>query len=101
MTIKRMTLEQIERSITPAMKRRARAAMLREPDLTDPDAPEVTDAMFAVARRPGRVSPEMKKVSQNIRFDRDVLDGLKKTGRNWSTRVNAVMRGYLSGLGVL
>jgi uncharacterized protein (DUF4415 family) len=96
-----MTLEQIERSITPAMKRRMRAAAKREPDLTDPDAPEITDAMFAVARRPGRGNPAMKKVSQNIRFDRDVLEGLKSTGRNWSTRVNAVMRGYLSGLGVL
>ncbi|MDR2268902.1 MAG: BrnA antitoxin family protein [Rickettsiales bacterium] len=101
MTIKKMTLEEIERSITPQMRRRMRHAMLREPDMTDPDAPEMTDVMFVVARRPGRSNPAMKKVSQNIRFDQDVLAGLKSTGRNWSTRVNAIMRGYLSGLGVL
>lgn len=96
-----MNLKEIEKSITPQMRERMRAAQRREPDLTDADAPEATTEMFAVAHRPGRSNPAMKKVSQNIRFDRDVLTGLKSTGRNWSTRVNAVMRGYLSGLGVL
>lgn len=101
MTIVRMTFEQAVSSITPADLTRAKHAARRAPDLTDPDAPEITDAMALRARRPGRADPAMKKVSQNIRFDRDVLDGLKKTGANWSTRVNAVMRGYLTGLGVL
>jgi len=101
MAIVRMTLEQILASRTLEDTERVRRAAMCEPDLTDPDAPEVSDEMFLRARRPGRKNPAMKKVQQNIRFDVDVLAGLKKTGRNWSTRVNDVMRGYLSSMGVL
>jgi len=101
MAIVRMTFEEALKSITPADRARARRMAKREPDLTDPDAPEVSDEMIAFARRPGRKNPELKKVQQNIRFDVDVLNGLKGLGRNWSTHVNDVMRQYLFKLGVL
>jgi len=37
--------------------------------------------------------PTKKKTS--IRFDEDVLNGLRKTGKGWQTRVNDVMREWL------
>jgi uncharacterized protein (DUF4415 family) len=35
-------------------------------------------------------------VSTTIRFDQDVLDALKATGRGWQTRVNDAMRDWLA-----
>lgn len=54
MAIISMTFEEITRSITPEMEARAREAAQREPDLTDPDAPEGTDEAWDKAYRPGR-----------------------------------------------
>jgi len=36
-----------------------------------------------------------KDNTASIRFDPDVLDGLKALGRGWQTCVNEVMRKYL------
>jgi uncharacterized protein (DUF4415 family) len=50
------------------------------------------------ARKRGRPAGSVKadaKVSTTIRFDRDVLDGLKATGPGWQTRVNDTMRAAL------
>ncbi|MDR3054932.1 MAG: BrnA antitoxin family protein [Zoogloeaceae bacterium] len=51
------------------------------------------------ARRRGRPVGSVKadrKRSTTIRFDHDVLEALKATGRGWQTRVNEVMREWLS-----
>jgi uncharacterized protein (DUF4415 family) len=47
------------------------------------------------ARKPGRPAGTVKttaKVSTTIRFDPDVLEGLKATGPGWQTRVNETIR---------
>jgi hypothetical protein len=49
-----MTFEEAISSITPEMDAWAREAALREPDMTDPDAPGVPDEELARAYRPGR-----------------------------------------------
>lgn len=43
-------------------------------------------------RGPGRAP---LKVSTTIRFDADVLAGLKASGKGWQTRVNEAMRDWL------
>ena len=50
-----------------------------------------------MARRAGRPVGTTKadaKVSTTIRFDPDVLDALKATGKGWQTRVNDAMRDW-------
>src|SRR5574337_812634 len=48
---------------------------------------------LAVRRRgPGRAP---RKVPTTIRFDADVLEALKATGRGWQTRVNEAMREWV------
>ena len=102
MAIVRMTLDEIKNyKLTPKQRLREWVASRREPDLSDPEHPEMTAEMFLKATRPGRKNPAMKKIQQNIRFDPDVLAGLKKTGPNWTTRVNDVMRQYLFKLGMI
>lgn len=39
------------------------------------------------------------KVSTTIRFDADVLAALKTTGKGWQSRVNQIMREWLSKAG--
>lgn len=51
-----------------------------------------------IAVRRGRPHGSVKaqpKVSTTIRFDQDVLDALKATGRGWQTRVNEAMRDWV------
>ena len=95
MPIIRMTYEEALEALknrTPEEKEMERQAMLREPDLTDPDHPEATEEMFAKATRPGRVDPEMKKVLISVRVDPKTAAKVKSTGRNWSTRAGNILQ---------
>jgi uncharacterized protein (DUF4415 family) len=53
----------------------------------------------AVARRRGRPKAEAPKVHLNLRIDADVLEGYRATGAGWQTRMNAVLRAGLPGIG--
>jgi uncharacterized protein (DUF4415 family) len=51
-----------------------------------------------LARRRGRPAGSRKaapKKQTTIRFDADVLEGLRATGKGWQTRVNETMRKWL------
>ncbi|EXJ14874.1 BrnA antitoxin family protein [Imhoffiella purpurea] len=79
----------------------------------DPNDPDAVAAYWAdAAFTPGGGYPAVKaaleerrrtrgpqkaptKISTTIRFDADVLDGLKATGKGWQTRVNDAMREWL------
>lgn len=79
------------------------------PELIDYDTPEWTESEFKSAKKfsemPLGFQQAMRrargpqktptKVQTTIRFDRDVLDGLKATGKGWQTRVNDAMREWL------
>jgi uncharacterized protein (DUF4415 family) len=65
---------------------------------SDPDARPFTDAELIEARairRSGRPLSAAPKIQTAIRFDPDVLAGLRATGRGWQTRVNDTMRDWL------
>ncbi|MFA5664336.1 BrnA antitoxin family protein [Castellaniella sp.] len=50
------------------------------------------------ARRRGRPASSIaavRKVPTTIRFDPDVLEGLRATGRGWQTRANDALRDWL------
>lgn len=66
---------------------------------TDPDNPPLTDEQLAQLRpapRRGRpaLPPEARKVTLNMRADRDVVEAFKATGDGWQTRINDVLRAY-------
>lgn len=82
----------------------------------DPDdAPELTDDFFANATMRtgdkvvtkeefreaakktlrGRPAGLSTKKSTTVRFDNDILDAFKATGRGWQTRINAALRDWL------
>lgn len=74
-------------------------AIITAAAMSDPDALPLTDEEWAAVKpfvRIGRPPSEHPlKVPTTIRFDPDVLEALKATGKGWQTRVNAAMRDWL------
>jgi uncharacterized protein (DUF4415 family) len=58
-------------------------------------ADELAAGVAAYRKKRGRPVADVTKQQVAIRFDRDVLDGLRATGRGWQTRVNEAMREWL------
>jgi len=74
----------------------------------DPDeAPELTDEWFEAAHqyqgdtlvKRGRGRPPIpvgeRKVPVKIRYDQEVVEEFRKTGKGWQTRMNKALRQYL------
>ena len=80
------------------------------PELTDDTNPEWTDEMFAHAKpfydssvseefkeevRRGRPFKMVKKVQTTIRYNVEVIDYFRATGKGWQTRMNDVLKDYM------
>lgn len=74
----------------------------------DPDdAPELTEEWFEAAyqyqgdilEKRGRGRPPIqeseRKVPVKIRYDQDIVEAFKQTGKGWQTRMNQALRQYL------
>lgn len=70
----------------------------------DPDdAPELTDEFFEQADeyvcgkrvRRGRPKMETPKLTLTVRYDVDVVEAFKATGKGWQTRMNAALKDWL------
>ncbi len=89
----------------------ARIASVPEPDLSDPDNPEWTEADFHHARPPEEaLPPEIlaafprtvarlrgpqkapTKRQVTLRLDREVLSHFQSEGPGWQSRINAALR---------
>lgn len=71
---------------------------------TDPDdAPELTDAFFEEADeyvgeslvRRGRPRAASPKQALTVRYDTEVIEAFKATGKGWQTRMNAALKDWL------
>ena len=62
----------------------------------DADTVELTDREFAELK-PERGPPRgSRKVAMTVRFDREVIDAFRATGRGWQTRMNQALREWLA-----
>ena len=57
--------------------------------------PDLYEGLVSLKNKGGRPRSASPKIQTAIRFDKDVLDALKSTGRGWQTRVNDVMREWV------
>ena len=85
-------------------------------ELDEDDAPELTDEMidravwmrgdqvisreeglraFAEKLRRGRPKAERTKVAMSMRFDADILEYFRATGKGWQTRMNDALREWM------
>lgn len=63
---------------------------LTDRDIDYSDSPELDDSFFKKATVPW---PPAKK-QLTLRLDEDILDWLKKGGKGYQTRINAILRAY-------
>jgi uncharacterized protein (DUF4415 family) len=70
----------------------------------DPDdAPELGDDFFEHADlyegtkliRRGRPRGSGRKIAATVRYDQDILDAFRATGKGWQTRMNDALREYV------
>jgi len=73
------------------LERVRREANADVPPAYDPDAPNVAHLMRAKLGRPVGTT----KALQSIRFDLEILEAFKATGKGWQTRMNEALRTYL------
>lgn len=80
-----------DRALTPEEEARWNDAVV----IHEGGYPALKDA-WEERRRTRGPQKAPKKVPTTIRFDADVLEGLRATGKGWQTRVNNAMREWLA-----
>jgi uncharacterized protein (DUF4415 family) len=68
-----------------------RLRRMRDADIDDSDIPRLDKSFWQTAKL---TMPEPKE-RLTIRVDRDVVQWLKKAGRGYQTRINAILRSYM------
>ena len=63
----------------------------------DPDARPFTNTEWAAVKRVGMGRPRVAnpKHALTVRYDADVVEAFKATGRGWQTRMNAALKDWL------
>jgi uncharacterized protein (DUF4415 family) len=69
-------------------------AHIRAGIAADPDTHEISDAEFALMRRPGRPLGSGTKTQITLRIDTDIVEKFKASGDGWQTRINEVLRAH-------
>jgi uncharacterized protein (DUF4415 family) len=71
---------------------------LTEEDLAQfkPAAEVLPASLMAKLSRGGRPVSDNPKVSTTVRFDAEVLNAFKATGRGWQTRMNNALKEWLA-----
>lgn len=92
---RRSAREHGESKTDVALLRQNKLASVEPED--DEDSPDATELMReAIAqRRAGRPAGSGNKEQVAIRFDKDVLDAFRATGRGWQTRMNDALKAWL------
>ena len=68
-----------------------RLRQMRDADIDDSDIPKLNKSFWKTAKL---AMPEPKD-RLTIRVDHDVVKWLKKAGRGYQTRINAILRSYM------
>ncbi len=59
-------------------------------------ASEITELQSVLKSSRGRPKSEVTKSAVTIRYDQQVLDYFRATGKGWQTRMNEVLKEYVS-----
>jgi uncharacterized protein (DUF4415 family) len=100
MAIIRKTLEEMKRAKSKTRWQKIDNRLKNNIEVFDRDNPNLAELLANGLAKPvvvkfGRPKKAVCKQKVNIRFDADVLSELKKTGKNWTTRVNNITRDWL------
>jgi uncharacterized protein (DUF4415 family) len=87
-TIHKSNMTEREYKLTQKEIRQMEADAI-EPNLTDPDAPEITDEQMCLAKRRGRPIKADRKKIVSIRLPSVTVDKLRLSGKGWQTRLSS------------
>jgi len=76
-----------EKALTPE-----ELAKLSDSEIDFSDIPELDDDFW---KRAKVIMPEGTKTQLTVRFDSDLVDWFKASGKGYQTRMNAVLRAYV------
>lgn len=62
------------------------------------DCPEITPEIFAKGIVREGLAPSKKKTQVTLRIDNDVLEWFKSQGKGYQTKINSLLRAYISDL---
>ena len=80
---------------TAADDRKVRAAAKSDPD-AQPLTEKQLKAMVPLKVLRGRPRSESPKLLVSVRYSREVVDYFKSTGAGWQSRMDSVLRAYVS-----
>ena len=80
---------------TQAEDRRIRAAAKADPD-AQPLSPKQLKSMVPLRVLRGRPKSENPKLLLSVRYSRDVVEYFKSTGAGWQSRMDSVLRAYVT-----
>jgi uncharacterized protein (DUF4415 family) len=80
---------------TQAEDRRIRAAAKADPD-AQPLSPRQLKSMVPLRALRGRPRSENPKLLLSVRYSRDVVEYFKSTGAGWQSRMDSVLRAYVT-----
>lgn len=69
--------------------------VLRQPELTDDFFARADEYVGDKLVRRGRPKAGNPKVPLTVRYDADVVEAFKATGKGWQTRMNAALKEWL------
>lgn len=92
----RMTSEELREMVERGETRSRPLPEGQEPDLSDPDNPDCTEAIHGITRRVGRPSSGAAKVFTGLRLDADIVAAFRARGKGWQTRINDALREWLN-----
>jgi uncharacterized protein (DUF4415 family) len=81
---------------TLTKKAKARLARMADEDIDFTDIPVTHGVAW---KRPGLLIPEANKQQVTLRIDADVLAFFRSTGARYQTRMNQVLRSYMTAQG--
>lgn len=91
-TIKRMTMEEA-RAYKPTAEELERARTFKNTDFSD--CPKMTKEDLKHFKRVGSIYKPLKS-RVTLRLDKDIIEVFKAEGRGYQTRINEVLREYIS-----
>lgn len=80
---------------TAAEDRKVRAAAKSDPD-AQPMTEKQLKSMVPLKALRGRPKSESPKLLVSVRYSREVVDYFKSTGAGWQSRMDGVLRAYVS-----
>ena len=80
---------------TQAEDRRIRAAAKADPD-AQPLSSKQLKSMVPLRALRGRPKSESPKLLLSVRYSRDVVEYFKSTGAGWQSRMDSVLRAYVT-----